>query len=123
MASVDTVAMAVMHCVRSRVAGTFNVADAVPVELAAWVDRIADTMRVRHPGTLPLPLLQAMATAGSAAAAVGLPAPLTRASLAKLITSFSLNVDKLAASGFVWPQTQDSVLEEMVAAFLASQQS
>ena len=57
-----------------------------------------------------------MATAGTAAATLGLPAPVTRESLRKLLTPFSLSTRKLAATGFRWPATQDDVIGQMIEA-------
>jgi len=114
-ASVDAVAAAVAHVLQRRCgAEIFNVADEEPVLLEAWVNGLAEAMKVRRPYAVPQALLRGVAALGSAAAALGLPAPLTRASLAKLTTSFSLHVGKLAESGFVWPANQEAVIREMI---------
>jgi hypothetical protein len=57
-----------------------------------------------------------MTTVLAPAARLGLRVPLTRESLTKLTTSFSLDVAALADTGFRWPNIMDIVLDEMVAA-------
>jgi len=115
MASVDTVAAAVLHALRDdSYEGIYNVADREPIVLREWVDHLADLMKVRRPRTVPLSLLRIVAAAGSSAKSIGLPSPLTRGSLAKLSDSFSLDIRKLAATGFVWPETNDTVLQQMI---------
>jgi nucleoside-diphosphate-sugar epimerase len=116
-ASVDTVTAAVVHLLGTRqFNGTYNVADHRPVVLRQWVDNLARLMQARRPRTLPLHVFRVLAAAGSTIAALGLPAPLTQVSLRKLTTSFSLDVNKLAATGFVWPETNGDVLKKMVEA-------
>ncbi len=119
-ASVDTVAAAAVHLLfwpgteQTCTAERFNVADRSPVQLRQWVDDLADRMGVPRPRTLPMALANVIAGAGTAARRVGLPAPLTRESLRKLTASFTLDVSKLAATGFAWQETNDEVLEAMV---------
>jgi len=116
-ASVDTVAAAIAHLLQAGEKGaTYNVADREPVHLVSWTNGLADRMKVRRPRTLPLGLLQLAATILTPATKLGLPAPLTTESLAKLTVPFSLDVTALAQTGFVWPDTTDRVLDEMVAA-------
>lgn len=115
MASADTVAAAVLHTLRDvSCEGIYNVADREPVLLREWVDHLADLMKVRRPRTMPLNLMRIIATAGSAAKSIGLPSPLTRSSLSKLSDSFSLDIRKLAATDFVWPETNDAILQQMI---------
>jgi nucleoside-diphosphate-sugar epimerase len=115
MASVDTVVTAVLHMLSDvSCEGIYNVADREAVLLRDWVNHLADMMRVRRPKTLPLGLLRMMAAMGSAAKSISLPALLTRDSLEKLTVSFSLDVSKLAATGFAWPENNDAVLQRMI---------
>ncbi len=117
MASVDTVSAAIIHLLSSPQAdGIFNVADRRPIDLEPWVNALADRTNVKHPRAVSPALLKALASVGTAAAAMGLPAPITLDSLRKLTSSFSLSTQKLAASGFTWPPTQDEVIREMIAA-------
>lgn len=113
--SVQTVASAVLHFLQSESAGdTYNLADREPVSLRAWVNHLADMMDVRKPRTVPVSILRVVATAGTAASKVGLPAPLTRDSLRKLVAPFSLNTDALASTGFIWPASHEHVLRSMI---------
>jgi UDP-glucose 4-epimerase len=117
LVSVDTVAAAFLHLLPlHQLHGAYNVADRDPVELEQWVDQLAASMGVRRPMALPRAVLQGLATIGTAASRIGLAAPLTRASLAKLTHPFSLNTNKLAATGFRWPGTRQETLQAMVAA-------
>ncbi len=117
LASVDTVSATIVHLLRSpQGSGTFNVADATPVVLEDWVDRLADRMQVRRPRAVPRWALETLATVGSAASALGLPAPVTRDTLRKLTSPFSLDVSKLAATAFVWPATQEAVIGQTIQA-------
>jgi nucleoside-diphosphate-sugar epimerase len=117
MASVDTVSAAILHLLaRPQANGIFNVADQHPIELEPWVNHLADAMHVKHPQAVSPTILNALAAIGSAAATIGLPAPITRDSLRKLTTSFSLSTRKLAAVGFHWPPTQDQVIAQMIEA-------
>lgn len=101
--AVHTLADAVLHFLAADAPeGTWNVADRVPGSLRAWVDTLAGMLQARQPRVVPVGLLRAGAVAGSTAAALGLPAPLTVQSLGKLTDDFWLNTDALAATGFQW---------------------
>ncbi len=117
LASVDTVAAAIVHLLnRGSAGGTYDLADRTPVHLHEWVNGLADRMGVAHPRTLPLSILRPLAATLTPVARLGLSVPLTLDTLRKLTTSFSLNVDALARTGFVWPDTMDRVLDQMVQA-------
>jgi nucleoside-diphosphate-sugar epimerase len=114
-ASVDTVAAAIVHLLHAGVSGrAYNIADRQPVHLSAWIDDLARRMNTRKPRTLPMPLLRTAAALLDPIAKLGLPAPLTTEKLAKLTASFSLDVSALAATGFLWPGTENDVLNAMV---------
>ena len=122
-ASVDTVAAATLHLLRATDrAGTYNVADRSPVSLRAWVDCLALELGVRKPRAVPVSLLRGAAIAGDLLQKAGVPAPLTTNSLHKLTAPFTLNLDRLAATGFTWPGTAPHVLQEMVHRFQADEQ-
>ena len=121
LASVDTVAAAIVHLLDTETdQTTFNVADRSPVLLREWVDHLAELMQVQHPLTVPFGAMQIAATCGSILRGVGLPAPITRVSLKKLTTSFSISTDRLASTGFTWPETRETVLREMISAEFAT---
>ncbi len=133
LVSVDTVTAAVLHFLRCRTnsdntspAGhsspavrICNVADRDAVSLRAWVDTLARSLQVRPPRTVPVSVLRTAATLGSIVCSAGIPFPLTTASLRKLTVPFTLNLDSLADTGFVWPNTTEQVAAQMVAHFLA----
>ena len=115
LASVDTVAAAFLHLLPlHHLQETYNVADRDPVELERWIDQLAAIMSARRPMALPRAVLQGVATIGTAASRMGLDLPLTRTLLAKLTYPFSLNTNKLAATGFRWPDTGQEMLQAMV---------
>lgn len=121
MVSVETVAAAVWHLLNSlEHTGPYNLADRDAVSLREWVNQLADLLGAPHPRAVSASLLRVAAAAGTIAARVGLPAPLTRDSLRKLTTSFTLNTDRLASAGFQWPGTEKRVLQEMTNAFRAN---
>lgn len=116
-ASVDTVAAAILHLLQAgKMGGIYNIADRQPVHLVKWVDNLADEMRVSRPRVMPMGLLRIAANVLTPFGRMGLPAPLTRESLAKLTASFSLDVTALESTGFTWPATTDCVLKEMIMA-------
>jgi UDP-glucose 4-epimerase len=115
--SVDAATAAIVHLLSFKDAShTYNIADREPVHLIEWLDGLADRMRVRRPRTLPMGVLRATALLLSPVAALGFPAPLSTESLNKLTTSFSLNVNALARTGFLWPSTTNEILNQMVQA-------
>ena len=115
LASVDTVGASIVHLVqRPELTGCYNVADRTPVQLEAWTKHLAGLMHVRPPWELSLGMLRALAVVGTAARRVGVPSPLTTGSLTKLTEPFSLSVERLAQTGFVWPQTNEQVLRQMI---------
>jgi UDP-glucose 4-epimerase len=123
-ASVDTVAAAILHLLRAgKMGAIYNIADRKPVHLVNWVNSLADQMEVKRPRTVPIGLLRIAATLLTPFARIGLPAPLTLESLAKLTDSFSLDLTALESTGFVWPDTKDAVLSEMVAAAAESRKN
>lgn len=120
LASVDTISAAVVHLLsRGPVSETYNLADRSSVSLREWVDALAAELRVRPPRSVPVQALRLLAAAGSVAHRAGVPAPLTTDALRKLTVPFTLNLDRLAATGFVWPSTTGAVVAEMVAQFQA----
>ena len=121
MASVDTVASAVAHLLKTPSEyEVLNVADRVPVHLEPWVNHLAELMHVKHPHTVPAVAMRAGAGMGSLLRRAGIPAPITRDSMQKLTSSFSINTDRLAGTGFHWPETRETVLREMISAEIAS---
>lgn len=123
-ASVDTVAAAIVHLLGNPGGvGAFNIADAEPVHLERWVDQLAERLGVRRPLAVPRSALEAVAAVGTAASVVGLRAPITRDSLRKLLTPFSLSTRKLAATGFRWPDTQEDVIGQMIDAEFGNKQA
>ena len=100
----------------------YNIADRHPSMLEDFCNHLADRMQRPRPRRIPYPVLWPAAAGFSALAAMGAKAPITLSSLRKLTESFSLNVDKLAAAGFSWPDPGDRALNEMVDAYLAGAQ-
>lgn len=119
-ASVYSAAAALLHLAECGVPGeAYNVADREPMLLEDFTNDLADRMKKRRPMRVPYSVLWLAATGLTALAKVGPRGPITLDSLRKLTDSFSINTDKLAASGFAWPDNGERGREEMVRIYLA----
>ncbi|MDT8070312.1 MAG: NAD(P)-dependent oxidoreductase [Terriglobia bacterium] len=120
-ASVRSAAAAFVYLAEKGIPGeAYNIADRAPMLLEDFTNDLADRMKRPRPKHIPFAVLWTGAVAFSAAAKLGINGPLNLESLRKLTNSFSLNTDKLATAGFVWPDNGDQAREEMVKAYLAS---
>jgi nucleoside-diphosphate-sugar epimerase len=97
----------------------YNIADRSPMLLEEFTNDLADRMHRQRPRRIPYSMLWAAAAAFSASGKLGVRGPITLDSLRKLSESFSLNTDKLAAAGFVWPDNGERAREDMVKVYLA----
>jgi hypothetical protein len=71
--------------------------------------------------TLPYSLAWCGAALLTAVDFAGVRVPLTLESLAKLTVPFSLDLSRLAATGFRWPDAVDRTCQQMVDAYLRQQ--
>lgn len=118
--SVYSAAAAFLHLAEQGAAGeAYNIADRQPMLLEDFTNDLADRMKRRHPMRVPYPVLWSAAAGFSALSKLGVRGPLTLESLRKLTDSFSLSTEKLAATGFEWPDNGERAREDMVRAYLA----
>ena len=118
--SVHNAAAALLHLVQAGVPGqAYNLADESPQPLEEFVNDLARRMGRRQPRKLPLGFMRGAATVMSPFKRLGLPVPLEHRSLEKLTSSFTLRVERLRASGFVWPDRMFEAKEEMVRYYLS----
>ena len=96
----------------------YNIADREPELLEDFTNDLADRMRRKHPRRISYPLLWTAAAGFSVLSTAGIHGPITMLGLRKLTESFSLNVDKLASAGFVWPDRGDRARQDMVNSYL-----
>ncbi len=120
-ASVYSAAAAFVHLSEKGTPGeAYNIADREPMLLEDFTNDLADRMKRRRPKRIPYLVLWSGAAAFTVAGKLGLKGPITLDSLRKLTTSFSLDTDKLASTGFVWPDNGECGREDMVKAYLAA---
>lgn len=113
--SVHSTAAAFVFLAEKGVPGeAYNIADRRPMLLEDFTNDLADRMKRPRPKRIPFPLLWSGAAAFSVVAKLGINGPINLDSLRKLAESFSLNTDKLASAGFVWPDSGERAREEMV---------
>jgi hypothetical protein len=93
-------------------------ADREPADLCGFADDLSGRLGRPRLKTLPHSLAWCGAALLTAVAAAGVRVPLTLESLAKLTAPFSLNLDRLAATGFRWPDVVDRTRQQMVDAYL-----
>ena len=119
--SVGNAAAALLHLAEQGEAGTiYNLADRQPVALAEFVNSLADLMHVARPWQIPRCMVHAAIAGAVPLQWLGWNAPVNRDSLRKLTVPFTLNVERLAASGFRWPDSGWAAKISMVESFLAS---
>jgi nucleoside-diphosphate-sugar epimerase len=101
---------------------TYNIADEHPESLMKFVNRLADRMGRRPPRTLPYGLVRAAALVLTPLTRLGVKVPLDCEALAKLTKTFTISVNKLAETGFAWPDTGDRAQQQMIEFYLAAKQ-
>jgi len=120
LASVYSAAAAFVQLAENGTPGeAYNIADREPMLLEDFTNDLADRMRRPRPKQIQYRMLWSGAAAFSVAGKLGIKGPLTLDSLRKLSDSFSLNTDKLASTGFEWPDSGERAREDMVKAYLA----
>ncbi len=116
--SVYSAAAAFVHMAEKGVPGeAYNIADRTPVSLEDFTNDLADRMKRPRPKRAPAAALWAAAAGFSALKSVGVKGPITLDSIKKLIESFSVSTDKLAATSFEWPDSGVRAKEDMVRAY------
>jgi UDP-glucose 4-epimerase len=118
--SVYSAAAAFLHLAESGAAGeAYNIADREPMLLEDFTNDLAERMKRRRPMRIPYPVLWSAAAGFTLFKKFGVGGPLTLESLRKLTDPFSLSTEKLAASGFEWPDNGERAREDMVRAYFA----
>ncbi|MCU1307993.1 MAG: putative NAD-dependent epimerase/dehydratase [Acidobacteriaceae bacterium] len=118
--SIENAAAAIVHLLQAGQSGeTYNLADRVPVGLVDFVNDIADRMHAPRPRSVPYWLVRSGALPFDLIRSLGGNPPFSSEALKKLTQSFSLNTRKLAATGFQWSPNSVSIVQDMVASYLA----
>lgn len=113
--SVKNAASAILHLLENGEAGgIYSVADEQPRELADFVNLIASYLDRRPPKTINHSLVKAASALLAPFQMIGIRTPLNREALAKLTTPLTLDVSRLARSGFQWSGNENEVVREMV---------
>lgn len=119
--SVTNAAAGIMHLLESGQSGkVYNLADQNPLSLREFVDSLADLLQVSRPWNVPMFAMRAAIAGAAPLQWIGFHSPINRESLRKLTVSFTLDVGRLAASGFRWPDTGLATRISMVEAYQAS---
>jgi nucleoside-diphosphate-sugar epimerase len=119
--SVPNAAAGILHLLESGQSGKiYNLADQNPLPLGEFVNSLADLLRVSRPCNVPMFALRAAIAGAAPLQWMGWHSPINRESLRKLTVSFTLDVGRLAASGFRWPDTGLATRMSMVEAYLGS---
>jgi len=119
--SVGNAASAIAHLSQVGENGRiYNLADQLPMSLTEFVNSLADHMQVSQPRNLPMFAIRAAIAGMTPLQWMGLRSPINRESLRKLIVSFTLDVNALAASGFRWSDDGQVTRKRMVDAYLRS---
>lgn len=122
--SVENASRAISFLVRSETAsGVYNLADETPYSLVDFANELADRMKRPRPVTMPSSLIHALGCAGAGVQKFGVNVPLTRETLDKLTSNFTLSTRRLADVGFEWDDDCGIVRQEMVNHYLASKQT
>ena len=117
--SVTNAAAGILHLLESGQSGKiYNLADQKPLPLGEFVNSLADLLHVSRPWNVPMFVLRAAIAGAAPLQWMGWHSPVNRDSLRKLTVSFTLDVGRLAASGFRWPDTGLATRMSMVEAYL-----
>ena len=117
--SVTNAAAGIMHLLESGQSGKiYNLADKNPLSLREFVDSLADLLQVSRPWSVPMFAMRAAAAGATPLQWMGLHSPVNCESLRKLTVSFTLDVSRLAASGFQWHENGLATRMSMVEAYL-----
>jgi nucleoside-diphosphate-sugar epimerase len=116
--SVENAARALQHLALGSTSGTFNLADRRPWSTVEFANELADRMKRPRPRAVPSSLLYGAAAVGSAAQRLGIRLPISRDSISKLTSDFSLSTSRLASCGFEWDCNDGLLRQEMVDHYL-----
>jgi UDP-glucose 4-epimerase len=117
--SVENAARALAHLARRDVPeATYNLADARPYSLVDFGNELADRMKRRRPRTVPSAVLCAAGVAGSVMQKLRVHFPVSRETVAKLTSDFTLSTSRLLETHFEWDRNVGSVLQQMVDHYL-----
>jgi nucleoside-diphosphate-sugar epimerase len=119
--SVENAARALAHLARRDVPeGTYNLADARPYSLVDFGNELADRMKRRRPRTVPSAVLCAAGVAGSVMQKLRVHFPVSRETVAKLTSDFTLSTSRLVQTRFEGDGNVGEVLQQMVDHYLRS---
>jgi nucleoside-diphosphate-sugar epimerase len=119
--SVENAARAMAHlAARGVPSGTYNLADASPYSLVDFGNELADRMKRRRPRNAPYAVLRVAGAAGSVIQKLGVHLPVSRESIAKLTSDFTLCTRRLAQTGFEWDGDGGAARQQMVDHYLSS---
>jgi nucleoside-diphosphate-sugar epimerase len=119
--SVENAARALAHLAgRDVAAGTYNLADASSYSLVVFANELADRMKRRRPRTVPSAVLCTAGAAGSMIQKLGVHLSISRETIAKLTSDFTLSTSRLAQTRFEWDGNVGAVLQQMVDYYLRS---
>jgi nucleoside-diphosphate-sugar epimerase len=121
--SVTNAAAGILHLLESGQNGRiYNLADQNPLSLGEFVNSLADLLHVSRPWNVPMFALRAAVAGAAPLQWMGWHSPVNRESLRKLTVSFTLDVGRVAASGFRWPDIGLATRVSMVEAYLGQSQ-
>jgi nucleoside-diphosphate-sugar epimerase len=121
MLSVENAANALVHLVEAGESGcVYNLADRDPVGLVDFVNDIADRLRVSRPRSIPLWLARAGLFPFDVLQNLGVRSGISSGALEKLTQPFSLNISRLASTGFQWSDSRGTILQEMSDTYLGN---
>jgi nucleoside-diphosphate-sugar epimerase len=119
--SVENAARAMAHlAARGVPSGTYNLADASPYSLVDFGNELADRMKRRRPRNAPYAVLRVAGAAGSVIQKLGVHLPVSRESIAKLTSDFTLCTRRLAQTGFEWDGDGGAARQQLVDHYLSS---
>ena len=98
--------------------GTYNLADRHPRSLIEFANELADRMKRPRPRVVSSFAAHSAAAIGSAMQRLGIHLPISRDSLAKLTSDFSLGTRRLELAGFEWDEQVGPVLQETIDHYL-----
>jgi dihydroflavonol-4-reductase len=119
--SVHNASAGIMHLLEFGQSGRiYNLADQDPLPLVEFVNSLADLLQVSRPWKMPQCVMRAAVEGAESLQRIGLRVPINRETLRKFTVSFTLDVSRLAALGFRWPETGSATRRSMVEAYLGS---
>lgn len=101
----------------------FYLADYKPLSLREYIDELADTMHVKHPIVLPLPMAKVLALAGDLIEVIGIKFPFNSFRLNNILTEYIFDLSKTREVCGELPYDFHQGVEQTVRWYLADLQS